>query len=89
MYENNGIETIIISTNGDESNTESGIYEYDMNSNKINMICKYHEDFRPNYHSQVIDQKNEMMFTQPCNFIYSVEKNCWSVHMNQIDWTKR
>eukprot|EP01084_Bolivina_argentea_P210775 358646_1 len=66
-YDPTNNNCIIISTYYDNmfyytnTNQTSGIYKYDMVSNKSQIIHEYNDTFKPCYHSQFIDTSNNTL----------------------------
>eukprot|EP01084_Bolivina_argentea_P064465 117575_1 len=54
-------DVVRISTHYLEGN-KKGIYEHNMKNNTFNKIYSYEQGFKPSYHGQFIDSKNELLY---------------------------
>ena len=62
-YQNNKQQSnIIISTHHQENNNKAGIYSYNIDTNTINIIHKYHKNFNPYNHGQFLDTQNNIFY---------------------------
>ena len=62
-YQNNKQQSnIIISTHHQENDNKAGIYSYNIDTNTINIIHKYHKNFKPEYHGQFLDTQNNIFY---------------------------
>eukprot|EP01084_Bolivina_argentea_P028960 53787_1 len=53
--------SIIVTTDYDEG-SKAGIYEYNLAHNTFNKIYTYKQTFKPEFHEQFIDSKNELLY---------------------------
>eukprot|EP01084_Bolivina_argentea_P072017 130807_1 len=60
-YHSTNKDVIILSTSHVEGNAK-GIYEYNIKKNTFTKIYTYKQGFKPRYHGQFIDSKNELLY---------------------------
>eukprot|EP01084_Bolivina_argentea_P191266 328557_1 len=60
-YDPTNKNCIIISTHYKATKTPAGIYKYNIETNKPEIICKYNNTFKSQYHGQFINTSNNTL----------------------------
>ena len=78
-HKNNKQESmVIISTHSYEDAMIPGVYEYNLETNKLKLLCEYQSYMEINDHTQFIDHENESLYiitTEQPHYVFNLKTN--------------